>query len=152
MSSTALGETAKTLKSFGTSLTQSHSNTIPALALVVYGDQDLSILDEMPPNRQKILTRIVPEKTRRSHKWITELEQSRPIIFPLIEESEMLDVAATKEFDFCKILFFHNLSGTITSNTGENKDETMQHFAGQVQYPCFYSVVEVGSIFPVQRS
>ncbi|MEK9132857.1 MAG: DEAD/DEAH box helicase, partial [Patescibacteria group bacterium] len=61
------------LKTFGSPHMLSLTATpIPrTLALVLYGDQELSILDEMPPGRQKIITHVVPERKRTAaYKWI----------------------------------------------------------------------------------
>ena len=72
------------------------------LALTLYGDLDISTIDEMPPGRQKITTKWV-EPHRRDAAYEFVRKQARTgrqafIIFPLIEESEALEVkAATQE-------------------------------------------------------
>lgn len=62
------------------------------IALTLYGDLDLSILDEMPPGRQKIKTWVVPPQKRASaYQWIREQIKGKKdqafIVCPLIEES-----------------------------------------------------------------
>ncbi len=59
------------------------------LALTVYGDQDISILDELPPGRQEIITRIVPELKRNdAYLWVSDQVQKGRQVFiicPLVE-------------------------------------------------------------------
>lgn len=66
------------------------------LALTVYGDLDISILDEMPPGRKPVITTQRTEAHRgRVNEFIrTEIKKGRQVyvIFPLIEESEKLDL------------------------------------------------------------
>lgn len=91
------------------------------IALTLYGDLDLSVLDEMPPGRKKTKTWIVPlEKRKAAYDWIEK--QVKPclpagrkeksqvfIVCPLIEESDkelMKDIrAATVEFERLKKVF-----------------------------------------------
>ncbi|MBI4994030.1 ATP-dependent DNA helicase RecG [Candidatus Peregrinibacteria bacterium] len=148
----------QTLKSYGGPHVLSLTATpIPrTLALVLYGDQDLSLLDEMPPGRQKILTRIVPEEKRpQAYKWIeNEIAQGSQafIIFPLIEESEELQVkAAIQEFERLKEQIFPKLSlGLLHGQmSAEKKAETMKNFsAGKIQILVSTAVVEVGVDVP----
>lgn len=78
------------------------------IALTLYGDLDLSVLDEMPPGRKKTKTWVVPlEKRQSAYEWIKKQikkEKSQAfIVCPLIEEStkeSMKDIrAATVEFE-----------------------------------------------------
>ncbi|MEI7511188.1 MAG: ATP-dependent DNA helicase RecG [Candidatus Peregrinibacteria bacterium] len=73
------------------------------LALIAYGDQDLSVLTELPPGRKPIHTSVVPPSDRVTVERFVEIEIEKGrqafVICPLIEESENLDVkAATEEF------------------------------------------------------
>ncbi|MCX6807203.1 MAG: DEAD/DEAH box helicase, partial [Patescibacteria group bacterium] len=74
------------------------------LALTIFGDQDFSVLDEMPVGRKAVITRIVPEAKRdQAYEFCrSEIAKGNKIfvIAPLVEESEKLDVAsATEEYD-----------------------------------------------------
>ena len=80
------------------------------LALTVYGDQDVSVLDEYPVGRKPIHTRVVKEIQREEiYRFITEeVTQSRQVywISPLVEESETLDIAsATSMRDLLSSIF-----------------------------------------------
>lgn len=126
------------------------------LALILYGDQDLSLLDEMPPSRQKVITRIVPEvKRREAYRWIErEIEKGRQafIIFPLIEESELLQVkAATQEWQRLQQEIFPQLKiGLLHGQLAPlEKDEQMSKFAnGKLDILVSTAVVEVGVDVP----
>lgn len=126
------------------------------LALVLYGEHDLSVLDEMPPGRKPVTTRIVPEGKRNSaYAWIDkELEKGRQafIIFPLIEESEVLQVkAAASEWQRLSQEIFPNrrvglLHGQMKP---EDKDSTMEAFRShKLDILVSTAVVEVGVDVP----
>lgn len=72
------------------------------LALILYGDLDISIIDELPPGRQKIDTMAVPSSYHeRIYQFIrNEIEKGRQvyIICPMIEESEKLEVQAALSY------------------------------------------------------
>lgn len=82
------------------------------VALTIYGDLDLSLLDEMPKGRKIVKTWLVPPAKREgAYKWIEkEINENKSqafIICPFIEESEsMITIkAATKEFENLKKIF-----------------------------------------------
>ena len=83
------------------------------LALTLYGDLDLSVLDEMPPGRQKIATFVVPNfKRKDAYKFIEkQIADGRQafIITPFVEPSETMQTvkAATQEFSKLKNIFSH---------------------------------------------
>lgn len=127
-----------------------------SLAMTLYGDQDLSIIDEMPPGRQKIITRIVPDAKRKdAYHWIKkQIEQGRQVyvICPLIDESDILEIkSAVQEAEFLardvfpefKIGLMH---GKLRSC---DKEEVMRDFnAGNIHVLVSTSVVEVGIDVP----
>lgn len=126
------------------------------LALILYGDQDLSVLDEMPPGRLPVKTHVVPEEKRASaYRWISdEIKKGRQafIIFPLIEESEVLEVkAATQEFERLSNEIFPEFQlGLLHGRLpGDEKKRTMEDFSkGKIQILVSTAVVEVGVDVP----
>ncbi|MFA5855233.1 MAG: ATP-dependent DNA helicase RecG [Candidatus Gracilibacteria bacterium] len=126
------------------------------MALTIYGDQDLSILDELPPGRQEIITRIVPENKRGdAYKWVSDqVKKGRQVfvICPLIDESDALQVkAATLEFERLSKEIFpgHRLALLHGRMKSDDKEATMNNFsAGKVDILVSTSVVEVGIDVP----
>ncbi len=126
------------------------------LALILYGDQDLSILDEMPPGRKPVETHVVPEEKRRdAYAWIAkEIQKDRQafIIFPLINESEILEAkAATQEFKRLSDEVFPQLKlGLLHGQMpSEEKKRVMEEFVkGKIQILVSTAVVEVGVDVP----
>ena len=126
------------------------------LTLVLYGDQDVSILDELPPGRQEIITRVVPEKKRRDAElWIADhVKKGRQVfvICPLIDESDVIEVkAVTTEFERLNNEVFAEfklglLHGKLKS---AEKEEVMNQFSGgEIDILVSTSVVEVGIDVP----
>jgi len=126
------------------------------LAMVVYGDQDVSILNELPPGRQEIITRLVPEKKRRDAElWIADhIRKGRQvfIVCPLIDESDVLGVkAVTTEFERLNNEVFQEfkiglLHGKLKPS---EKEEIMNQFnGGKLDILVSTSVVEVGIDVP----
>ena len=71
-------------------------------AMTVYGDLDVSILDELPPGRTPIVTARVSDEKERSDMWADvrgrlAVGQQAYVVCPLIEESEKLEVASAEE-------------------------------------------------------
>ncbi len=126
------------------------------MALTLYGDQDLSTLDELPPGRQEIVTRLVPEDKRGdAYLWISDqVAKGRQvfIVCPLIEESDAIQVkAVTLEYERLKTDVFpqHRLALLHGRMKAEEKDEVMKQFAaGEVDVLVSTSVVEVGIDVP----
>jgi ATP-dependent DNA helicase RecG len=71
------------------------------LALTVYGDLDVSVIDELPPGRSPIITRLYFESRRReANQFVeTELRMGRQVyvVYPLVEETEKSDLKAATE-------------------------------------------------------
>lgn len=125
------------------------------VALTMYGDLDLSIIDEMPVDRKPVKTYLVPQ-TKRSdaYKFIDrKLEEGDQayVVVPLIEESEMIDVKAAKtEFENLKKIFVNRrlalLHGKMKS---QEKTEVLDEFkSGKCDILVSTSVVEVGVDVP----
>jgi ATP-dependent DNA helicase RecG len=126
------------------------------LALTIFGDQDVSIIDELPPGRIPPITRIIPPKKRiESERWIeSEVQKGRQvfIVCPLVEESETLEVkSAKKEFTrLSEKVFPHLKLGLLHGKLRpKEKDATMAAFAaGEIQILVATTVIEVGIDIP----
>jgi ATP-dependent DNA helicase RecG len=146
------------LKSFGSPHLLSLSATpIPrTLAMTIYGDQDLSNIDELPPGRKPIITRIVPEHKRKdAYLWIEDRVRSGRqvyVICPLIEENENLELKSVfEEFQKLNELIFPTLQVTYLHGKmkNEEKDQIMTAFkAGEYDILVSTSVIEVGVDVP----
>ena len=127
-----------------------------SLALTLYGDLDISIIDEMPPGRQQIKTRLVDPKQRDSaYQFIKEqVEKGRQafIVFPLIEASEAIQArAATDEYERLSTQVFPELRlGLLHGRMAlREKEEVMGQFKdGELDVLLATAVVEVGIDVP----
>ena len=123
-----------------------------SLALTLYGDLDLSVLDELPPGRQIIRTKWVhPERRHNAYKFIKqEVSQGHQafVVCPLIEESDVLQTrAATTEFKHLSTEVFPELSlGLLHGRMPfKEKEEVMARFQrGDMDILVSTPVVEVG--------
>jgi len=126
------------------------------MALTIYGDQDLSTLDELPPGRQKIVTALVPEKKRSdSEFWVNDQVMKGRQVFvicPLVEESESIQVkSATEEYErlLYKVFPDHTIALLHGRMKGDDKDRIMKDFSdGLIDILVSTSVVEVGIDVP----
>jgi ATP-dependent DNA helicase RecG len=126
------------------------------LALTVYGDLDVSVLDELPPGRQPVVTAARTE-SRRPQIYAFLREQVAAgrqvyVVYPLIEESEAIDLKAATDMaahlqrDVFPDLVVGLLHGRLSF---EDKDAIMQRFkAGQVHVLVSTTVIEVGIDVP----
>lgn len=125
------------------------------LAMTVYGDLDVSIIDEMPAGRTPIQTRVTNEAKRpQALQFMVEhVAKGRQayMVYPLVEESEKIDLKnATEEFEKLKIQFpkikFGLLHGKMKS---AEKDEVMNQFRQQkIDVLVSTTVIEVGVDVP----
>jgi len=126
------------------------------LALTVYGDLDVSAIDQMPPGRQKIITHWRSGSRREeANRLIAEqVNEGRQvfIICPLIEESETLAVkAATVEYERLSMDVFPSFRLGLLhgSMKAAEKDQVMRHFRdGELDILVATSVIEVGIDVP----
>ncbi len=128
------------------------------VALVIYGELDVSFLSEMPHGRKTVKTWLVPEEKRENaYVWIEkEIKNTNSqafIICPFIEESEtMVSVkAATKEFERLKKNVFPRLKLKLLhgKQKSEGKEEILNDFKkGTVDILVATPVVEVGIDIP----
>jgi ATP-dependent DNA helicase RecG len=126
------------------------------MALTLYGDLDLSAIDELPPGRQVVKTRwLKPQYREKAYTFLQrEVSNGRQafIICPLIEESEVLEAKAAKsEYERLSREVFPDLKlGLLHGQMpGNEKEEVMRHFrAGELDILVSTSVVEVGIDVP----
>jgi len=127
------------------------------LALTIFGDMDVSVIDELPPGRQPIETYwVTPDKRARLYNFVRQqVQEGRQafIIYSLVEESERLeDVgAAVAEHERLQTKVFPDLKvGLIHGRmTGKEKDRVMRAFAaGEYDVLVSTAVVEVGIDIP----
>lgn len=120
------------------------------LALTIYGDQDVSVLDEYPAGRKPIHTRVLREDQRvEAYRFIEEeVRQGRQVywISPLVQESETLEIASAVEMQITLSSVFPKLMiGLIHGKmSGKEKDRIMQEFyENKIHILSSTSVVEV---------
>jgi ATP-dependent DNA helicase RecG len=144
-------------KGFNPHLLVMTATPIPrTLGLTIYGDLDISTIDEMPPGRQPIKTKwFPPDERKRAYEFMRrQVQEGRQafVICPLIEESEKMEVrAATAEYERLHRLVFPEFKLGLLHGRLKNreKDEVMQAFGrNEIQILVSTSVVEVGIDVP----
>ena len=126
-----------------------------SLALAMYGDLELSVIDELPPGRQAIRTALrASTQLERIYKFLDEEIRAKAqvyVVYPIIEESEKLNLkplkqgfeAIRKRFPDRQIAMLH---GRMSS---ADKEATMQRFkAGEIDMLVSTTVIEVGIDVP----
>jgi ATP-dependent DNA helicase RecG len=126
-----------------------------SLALTLYGDLDLSVIDEMPPGRTPIVTRWSDEMQLPGVWEFVRREIARGrqafIVYPVIEESKQELKAATAEFERLSKNVFPNLRVGLLHGRlkNEEKEAVMESFrAGELQILVATTVIEVGVDVP----
>lgn len=127
-----------------------------SLAMTVYGDLDVSVIDELPPGRTPIKTVVVGEDQRAGvYKGVErEIRGGRQayIVYPLVEESEKMDLKdATRMFEHLRDRVFPTFSIGLLHGKMKSaeKEETMHRFTrGEIQILVATTVVEVGVDVP----
>ncbi len=126
------------------------------LALILYGDLDISVIDELPPNRKKIKTFAVPlsmeERTNNFIKEQVKLGRQAYIVCPLVEENEDIDAKSVLElferyknevFNEFRVEYIH---GKLKQ---KDKDKIMEEFKeGKIDILISTTVIEVGVNVP----
>ncbi len=126
------------------------------LSLTIYGDLDVSAIDELPPGRKPVTTHVFHEGERQKAYQAVKMQIDRGhqayIVYPLVEESEKMELkAATSMADQLSKTFFKDYSiGLVHGRMkGEEKDEVMRRFkAGEHQLLVSTTVIEVGIDVP----
>ena len=126
------------------------------LAMTLYGDLDISLIDEMPPGRMPIETKVFPESARSRVYRIVEEEVRKGrqvfIVYPLVEESEKLDLKNATQMaehlqkDIFPAFRVGLLHGRMKS---EEKEAIMMEFKERkIEILVATTVIEVGIDIP----
>ncbi|ERI92868.1 ATP-dependent DNA helicase RecG [Clostridiales bacterium oral taxon 876 str. F0540] len=126
------------------------------LALYLYSDLEVSIIDELPPGRKKITTYFIDQrKKEKAYEFaLKEINEGRQvyIVCPLIEDNEELNInSVEKLYMWLKNSHFKNVSCSILHGKMPNKekDEIMNKFKnGEIKVLISTTVIEVGINVP----
>ncbi len=128
-----------------------------SLSLTLYGDLDISVLNELPAGRKPIVTRWVRGMGKRKDVYEftrekIDLGRQAYIVYPLIEESEKLDLEAAKEgYKKLKRSVFRKYEVGLLHGRmkGREKEKIMRAFRdGEIQILVSTTVIEVGVDVP----
>jgi len=127
-----------------------------SLSMVLYGDLDITTIDEMPPGRVPVETLVFGEGDRsRMHLRVSrEVEAGRQvyIVYPLVEETRNMELLAASEMaeHYRRKVFPHLSIGLLTGRMpAREKEKVMEKFrAGEYQILVSTTVVEVGVDVP----
>ena len=125
------------------------------LAMTLYGDLEVSVIDELPPGRKPITTtHIFRNRADSMYSFIRkQLQEGRQVyvVYPLISESEKLDLKNLEDGykQLCNIFCDYRLSKLHGKMKPKEKDEEMRRFAsGETQMLVSTTVIEVGVDVP----
>ena len=125
------------------------------LAMTLYGDLDVSVIDELPPGRKPITTsHIFRNRIDSLYSFIrSQINEGRQayIVYPLINESEKLDLKNLEDGykQLCNVFCDYKLSKLHGKMKPKEKDEEMRRFAsGETQILVSTTVIEVGVDVP----
>jgi ATP-dependent DNA helicase RecG len=125
------------------------------LAMTLYGDLDVSVIDELPPGRKPVVTTHVFDRSMPSlyDGLRKQINQGRQVyvVFPLIEESEKIDLKNLEDgFEVLRQVFPEfRLSKVHGKMKPKDKEEEMQRFVkGETQMLVATTVIEVGVNVP----
>ena len=125
------------------------------LALILYGDLDISIIDELPPNRKKIETFAVNKSMEeRINAFILKnLQEGRQayVVCPLVEENEEINAQSVLETaeKYSKVLKSYKVEYLHGKMRQKEKEEIMQDFKdGKIDVLVSTTVIEVGVNVP----
>lgn len=127
-----------------------------SLAMTVYGDLDVSVIDELPPGRTPIETMVFGEDQRQEVKRLIsrEVKAGRQVyvVYPLVEESEKMDLRdATRRYEYLRDTVFPKLPVGLLHGKMRpaEKEQIMKSFAsGETAILVTTTVIEVGVDVP----
>lgn len=126
------------------------------LALILHGDMDISVLDQMPPGRKKVKTYVIEDNLRqRAYDFIVkQVKEGRQgyIVCPLIEDSESIEAASAAEiYDSLAASRFKDLRVSLLHGKmpSDEKESIMRDFRdGRIDLLVSTTVIEVGVNIP----
>lgn len=125
------------------------------LAMMIYGDLDISVLDELPKGRQPVKTYCVPTSYHeRIYKFIRKnIAEGRQayIVCPLVEESESDLIPATEYYDYLKSTYFSDCTlGLLHGQMKPKEKEAVMNrfYSGEINLLISTVVIEVGVDVP----
>ncbi len=126
------------------------------LSLILYGDLDISIVDELPPGRTPVRTRIVPEDKRQDMYGFLRAEVGKGrqvyVVCPLVEDSEAVEaVSAEAVYEALHKKHLKGLRVALAHGKQKNqeKDAALEAFrAGEIDVLVSTTVIEVGVNVP----
>jgi ATP-dependent DNA helicase RecG len=129
-----------------------------SLALTLYGDLDVTVLDEMPPGRQPVITQVIPTDSPRRPKLYEFIRERVAagerayVVCPLVEESEVLQVASAEQVhEHLATQVFGDLNVALVHGrlNASQRDAAMEAFRrGEAQILVATTVIEVGVDVP----
>jgi ATP-dependent DNA helicase RecG len=127
-----------------------------SLAMTLYGDLDVSVINEMPPGRTPIETQVFGEDHRQEVKKLITREVLEGhqvyVVYPLVAESEKLDLKdATRRYEYLRDTVFPKFSVGLLHGKMKpaEKDDVMTRFlSGEIQILVSTTVIEVGVDVP----
>ncbi len=125
------------------------------LAMTLYGDLDVSVIDELPPGRKPIETRhFYQERTESLYRGMrAEIQKGRQVyvVYPLIKESEKMDMQDLENgyAELCRVFPDLHISKIHGKMRSAEKDAEMERFvSGETQILVATTVIEVGVNVP----
>jgi ATP-dependent DNA helicase RecG len=127
-----------------------------SLSMTLYGDLDVSVIDELPPGRTPIETIVAAEDQRQEVKRLISREIKAGhqvyVVYPLVEGSEKLDLKdATRRYEYLRDTVFPKLSVGLLHGKmkAAEKEKVMKAFvAGEIKILVSTTVIEVGVDVP----
>lgn len=127
-----------------------------SLTMTIYGDLEVSQIDELPPGRTPIETIVMGEEQRADAKKLvnSEVQAGRQVyvVYPLVEESEKMDLKdATQRYEYLRDKVFPRCSVGLVHGKMKpaEKEAVMRRFvAGEIQILVSTTVIEVGVDVP----
>ena len=127
-----------------------------SLAMTVYGDLEVSVIDELPPGRTPIETKVYGEDQRQEVKQLItrEIKAGRQVyvVYPLVEESEKMDLKdATRRYEYLRDTVFPRLPIGLLHGKMKpaEKEKVMSAFVtGEIKILVSTTVIEVGVDVP----